>query len=213
MMLRLTLLAATALLASPAFAEGGISLAVSGGSLGVGPAVGFRASRLFGVHGDATFLSLSHHFQSGDLDYDGHLKLRSAGAMLDIFPFGGGFRVSGGARYNGNTARAMAMPTGNASVGGQTFTPAQIGTLSGHGDLRKFSPAATLGWGGKPGRGFLIGFEAGALFQGRVHVSDFTSSTGLIPQARLDTERNDLQHDTNKYRVYPIVQLSIGWRL
>lgn len=205
------LLLAAPLLATPAFAAN-VSLAVTGGTLGIGPEVGLRLSDRFGLRGNATFLGVGHHFDSSDLDYDGRLKLRSGGAMVDLFPFGGGFRLSAGARYNKNRARVVATPTGNASVGGQTFTPAQIGTLSGTGDVKRFAPAATLGWGSKPGKGFLFGFEAGALFQGRVRVSNFTSSTGLIPQARIEAERQDVQHDVDKVKVYPIVQIALGWR-
>ena len=210
-MLRTPALLALSLLAVPACAAD-LSLAVTGGTLGVGPEVGLRISDTFGLRGNATFLSVSHHFGSSDLDYDGRLKLRSGGAMLDLFPFGGGFRLSAGGRYNGNRARVVATPTGNASVGGQTFTPAQIGTLTGNGKVKTLAPTATLGWGGKPGKGFLFGFEAGALFQGRARVSDFTSSTGLIPQPRIDAERLDIQHDVDKFKVYPLVQVALGWR-
>ena len=204
------LLAAT--VTAPAIAQGHFSVGVTGGTLGIGPEIGYRASTKIGVRANATFLNFSHGFDSDDLNYDGKLKLNSFGGMIDFYPFDGGFRVSGGARYNQNKARAVATPTGNASVGGQVFTPAQIGTLTGRATVKDFAPALTLGYGSSFGSGFTVGFEAGALFQGKVRLRNFTSSTGLIPQARLEAERLDLQDDVDDYKVYPIVQLTLGYR-
>jgi hypothetical protein len=204
-------LTTVALASAPAFAESTTTTSVTGGSLGIGPEIAWRGDRI-GIRGNATFLSFGHSLKSTGVRYDGTIKLGSAGAMLDLYPFGGGFRVSGGARYNANKARAVATPMQNASIGGQVFTPAQIGTLHGRAEVTDLAPALTLGYGSGPGRGFAWGVEGGALFQGRVRISTLTSSTGLIPQARLDAERDDLQHDVGKYKVYPIAQLSVGYR-
>ena len=155
-------------------------------------------------------MSFHHRVKSPGVRYDGRFKLGSAGAMVDLYPFGGGLRISGGARRNANRARAT--PTQAASIGGQTFAPTEIGTLRGRAHVKDFAPALILGYGSGPGRGFAWGVEGGALFQGRVRLSTVTSSTGLIAQARLDAERDDLQHDINKYKVYPIAQLSVGYR-
>jgi hypothetical protein len=211
-MVRACLAALLALSAAPAIAQGNFSVGVTGGTLGIGPELGYRFSNSIGLRGNATFLNFSHSFNTNGLRYDGRAKLNSAGAMIDVYPFAGGFRLSAGGRYNGNKARAVATPNSNTSVGGQTFTPAQIGTLRGRADVRNWAPALSLGYGGNLRPGFTFGVEAGALFQGRVRISEFTSSTGLVPQARLDAERADLQDDVDDYHIYPILQVSAGWR-
>lgn len=200
------------LVAGPALAEGNLSFGITGGTLGIGPQIGYRFNKQLGVRADATFLSLSHSFSSNDLHYDGHAKLESVGGSIDLYPFGGGFRVSGGMRSNGNQADATATPTQNTSIGGATFTPQQIGTLKGRAHVKDFAPQVTFGYGGKLRKALTAGIDVGVLAQGRVHISNFTSSTGMIPQARLDQERDSLQHDVSKYRVYPIAQLSFGYR-
>jgi hypothetical protein len=54
--------------------------------------------------------------------------------------------------------------------------------------------------------------EAGALFQGRVKLNRFTATTSLISAADLERERADLQDDVDDYKVYPILQLTLGYR-
>jgi hypothetical protein len=187
-------------------ADGRVSARITGGTLGIGPEIGYRLSD------NATFLSFSHDFSSDDIDYDGKAHLKSGGAMIDLFPFGGGFFVSGGARINGNDGRATATPTANVQVGRNTFTPAQIGTLSGDAETKNFAPSLTLGYSGSMRSGFVAGVEAGALFQGKVRVRNFRSSSNLIPAANLEQERLEVQDDVDDYKVYPILQLTLGYR-
>ena len=209
-------LAAVGLVSAPAMAadddNSRFSVGVTGGTLGIGPEVSYRLSEGFGLRANATFLSISHGIDSDGINYDGKLKLGSGGVMLDAYPFGGGFRVSGGLRINGNKARAVATPTTNVDVGGTNYTPAHVGTLSARAVVKDVAPALTLGYGGGLSGGLAFGVEAGALFQGKVKIRDVKSSTGLIAQADLDREAASIQDDIDNYKIYPIVQLTLGYR-
>lgn len=185
---------------------------ITGGTLGIGPEVGYRVNDHFGIRGNATFLSVSHSFDSGDLDYRGKARLKSGGLMLDAFPFGGGFRISAGARLSGNDGRVRANATRSQTVGNRTYTPAQIGTITGDAETKNFAPALTIGWAGQNQSGFIFGAEAGALFQGKVRIRNFRNNTGLISAADLEAERRDVQDDVDDYKVYPIAQITIGYR-
>ncbi|TVV75002.1 hypothetical protein [Sphingomonas solaris] len=185
---------------------------VTGGTLGIGPEVGYRVSDSFGVRGNATFLNLSHSFDSGNLDYRGKAKLKSGGVMLDAYPFANGFRISAGARLNGNNGRVRAQSSRSVTIGNTTYTPAQIGTIRGDAETKNVAPALTLGWAGQNAQGFVFGVEGGALFQGKVRVRNFRASTNLISAADLERERRDLQDDVDDYKVYPILQLTAGYR-
>ncbi|HWI85352.1 MAG TPA: hypothetical protein VNT42_03380 [Sphingomonas sp.] len=197
---------------SPEADKGRLSVGITGGTLGIGPEIGFRPSSHFGVRANATFLSIHRGFDSDDISYRGKVKLQSGGVMLDAYPFGGGFRVSAGARTNSNKARVIATPTQPTEVGGTLYTPAQIGTLTGHADTKNFAPALTVGYGGKLREGFHFGVEAGALFEGRVRIRQFQSSSGLISPADLEDERQSIQDDVDKYKVYPILQFIVSYR-
>tara|TARA_B000000460_G_C21481106_1_gene377055 strand:- start:341 stop:1042 length:702 start_codon:yes stop_codon:yes gene_type:complete len=199
--------------------EGGVvSAAIGGGTLGIGPEVGWRFSDHMGVRADASFLRVGADPSSDDLDYDARLKLQSYGAMVDVYPFGGAFRISAGARINRNRADLLAQLPGEGSVGlgDGTYTAAQVGRISGEADVKGFAPAFTLGWGGSKRRGMFIAADAGVLLQGSVRVREFTA-TGTSSgdpdfRADLEQERQAIQDDVDDYKVYPIVTLRIGYR-
>jgi hypothetical protein len=193
-----------------------ISAAVTAGTLGIGPEVGVRFSDHVGVRGSATFFGFGADFESDDITYRGDLKLKSFGAMLDVYPFAGAFRISAGARINRNRVDVAATPTGTVEVGDVTYTSAQVGTLTGGADVKKLSPALTLGWGGGRSKGFFLGAEAVVLFQGSARLREFRASGSLQNdptfRASLERERVTLQDDIDKVKVYPIAQLMLGWR-
>lgn len=137
--------------------------------------------------------------------------------MADVYPFGERFRISAGARINKNRARVDATPTSaTVDVGDDTYTREQVGTLRGRADVKDIAPALTIGWSGARRRGFMFSFDAGVLFQGSVRVREFTATGTAQSSAAfrnsLETERRRLQDDIDDYKVYPIVQLSIGYR-
>lgn len=201
-----------------------LKVGVTAGTLGIGPEVSYRLSERFGVRGNATFFSISHDIDSDDITYDGKVKLQSGGVMLDAYPFGGGFRVSGGLRINGNKARGIAKPNAGTSytINGTTYSAVDIGTLRADTDIKNVAPALTLGYGGGLSSGLAFGIEAGALFQGSVKIKPLTF-TGLCAGASppptcatlaadLDAERRSVNDDIDGYKVYPILQLSVGYR-
>ena len=80
--------------------------------------------------------------------YSGKLKLQSLEALADWHPWQGGFRLTGGLIYNNNKFDMTAQPTGgNISIGGQTYTAAQAGTVTATVDFRKMAPYFGIGWG------------------------------------------------------------------
>jgi hypothetical protein len=202
--------------AGPAMAQddaSGFTVGVTGGTLGVGPEVGFRASPMFGVRASASFLDVSRDFDIDDINYNGKVKLESYGAMLDLYPFKGGFRFSGGFRIDKNRVNLTATPTTSVTVGDVTYTPAQIGTLSGQVDADEFVPVLTVGYAGGLTRGLKFGIDAGVMFQGKPEAQNLvatgTLATNAAFLAELEKERQKVNRDMEDYKFYPVVQVSI----
>lgn len=189
-----------------------LNFGVTAGSLGIGPEIGYRISRNIGVRASATFLGISRGYDSDDVQYHGKVRLQSFGAMLDLFPFGGAFRLSGGLRVGGNRIQVDATPTGETDIGNGSYSPAQIGTLTARAKPARVAPAFTIGTGGGTGKGFFIGAEGGVLLQGRFRVTDFTASGGAVSKADLDMERASLQQDIDALKIWPIAQIKLGYR-
>lgn len=211
-------LAAAASLASPAaHADGNWSIGALGGSLGLGAQVGYRFGDHVGVRVDGASYDYDRTVNVDDIDYDGTLALQSFGAQLDVYPFGGGFRISAGVRSNGNEVRMTATPTTSVSVGNQVFTPAQIGTLTGKAEVKSSMPTLTIGYGGKLAKGFTVGLDLGVGFQGEPKITSLTATGGTLSstpqvQQQLVTEQARIEEEVKDYGLWPILQLSFVWR-
>lgn len=215
-LVKLSLLGAAMLSATSAMAQkdaSGFQLGVTAGSLGVGPEAGYRASKLFGARVSASFLDVSHDFEVDDINYNGKVKLESYGAMLDLYPFQGGLRFSGGFRIDKNRVNLAATPTTNVTVGDVTYTPAQVGTLSGQVDADEFVPVLTVGYAGGLTKGLKFGIDAGVMFQGKPSAQNLRATGSLASnatfQAELEKERQKVNRDMEDYQYYPVVQLSL----
>ena len=205
---------ASSALAAPAFAQEAsrLNLGVTAGSLGVGPEVTYDLNAKLDVRANATFLNIDHTFSTSDLSYSGAVDLSSGGVAVDVKPFGGGFFVSAGVRYDGNTVKATARPSGPVTLNGVSYTPAQIGALSAKATFPSVAPTVSLGYRFRPTRHVVFGLEAGAMFMGAAKIGAPTfTGTGVSP-ADLEAERAKLQSQVDKYQTFPILQASLAYR-
>jgi hypothetical protein len=73
----------------------------------------------------------------------------------------------------------------------------------------------TVGWGGSPAPGVKFGIDAGALFQGSPRVSQLQSTGSFannpIFLAALELERREVEDDIDQFKVYPVLQLTLGY--
>ena len=152
-----------------------------------------------------------------NIKYDAELKLQNASLLLDWHPFSGVFRFSGGLIHNRNQIDLMATPVGNTVIGGVSFTPAQIGTLTGVVRFKENVPYAGIGWGNASARNKQLGFslDIGVIFQGSPSVE--LSSNGALAndasfQAELRKEEQNAEADLQEYKYYPVVSLGVSYR-
>lgn len=211
---------AAALLSSlPAAAEEGrVAVGVSGGTYGIGPELAYRFSEHAGVRVSAGFFSRNHSDDIDDIDYDTKVKLNSVGAALDWYPAGGGFRVSLGGRANNNKIHLRGTPSTNVEIGDVTYSPAQVGTLTGTVEgAHSFAPTLTVGYGGKLAPGFTLGFELGVMAQGSPKIKNLQASGGTLSSntaflAELEQERQQAEDDVDNFKLWPVVQLQFLYR-
>lgn len=221
-MLRCLILAAPlALAALPAVAEElRVTGGITAGTLGVGPEFGLRLSETIGVRANATFLHrdlVEVDAESDDIEFDSNVRLRSGGAMVDVYPLGGGFRLSAGVRLNGNKATLRSTPTTNVTIGARPVTPEQVGKLRADYRVRDWAPALTLGYAGELRPRLVAGFEAGMLFHGAPSISNLHSEDGTLSgdpgfTADIERERMLIENDIDDYKFYPVVQASLAYR-
>src|SRR5438093_93039 len=115
----------------PAMAGDRFGVGVKAGTLGFGADLTGRINNWLSVRGSVNAANFSHTYDKTDIRYDGDFRLGAAGVLLDVHPFGGNFRLTGGLMKNRNELRLRATPTSDVEIGGTTYTPAQAGTLRG----------------------------------------------------------------------------------
>jgi len=119
-------------------------------------------------------------------------------------------------RLNGNRVKATGKPNATTyTFNGVTYQVSDVGTVSTRTEIKDVAPTLTLGYGGGMGRGFAFGIDAGVMFQGRVRIQPI-AYTGPLQNAalaaNLEAERQSLQKDIDDYKLYPILQIGLGYR-
>jgi hypothetical protein len=152
---------------------------------GIGFDVATPLLRKFNVRAGSEFFGYSTTFQDQGANVALHLRMRSAHASLDWFPFSGRFRLSPLLVFaNNNRAQATALiPPGNTvTLNGEDYISSSTDPLHGAGsvDFRKSSPGFSLGSGNivpRTSSHFSFPIEAGFYYVGqpRLKVS-FTGS-------------------------------------
>ncbi len=198
------------LLATSVFA---VSITPEVSTLGYGGSAGFELTPLFGVRVAGHIGSYSRDLNE-DAKYDGKLELNNGGALLDVYPFASGFRLSAGAFANGNKIKLVSKPANPIIVNGHPYSTG-IGNITGQVKFNKTSPYAGIGWGSKPsGRGFGLTFDVGVLYQGTPMVELIGHTATFTPpgwDADIQAERANVEHDIRNYKYYPVVGIGLSF--
>jgi hypothetical protein len=192
----------------------GFALGLRAGSTGIGAELTARLSDSFNVRVGGSGYSYNRSREVSDIAYDGTLHLSSGSAALDWHPGGSAFRLSAGLMLHGNKLSGVAVPTGTITIGNQTYTPSQIGTLTATADYdRHLAPFATIGAGnGARGGRVFVSFEAGVALSGTPKIALVASRSTADLDSNLQIEAQQVQDDLNWLKLYPIVSLGIGIR-
>ena len=212
-----------------------LAIGANFGTQGAGLEMATTLSRKFNLRADASFFDYALSTTQNGINYNGTLNMRDARASIDFFPFGGGFRLSGGmAAYNKVNLGA------NATVAaGQTITLndtdyySEAGSpLTGTGSFgysRRYAPTATFGWGNaipRSGRHLAFPVEIGAAFTGAPVVNfNFAGSACAEPgldcapvqsvpgfETNLAAQQKKIANDVAPFRVYPILNFGVAYR-
>jgi hypothetical protein len=151
------------------------------------------------------------------IEYDVDLGLRSFSALVDWHIFDGPFRITGGVLSMDNEIKLDTIANQNIVIGDNTYTPAQVGTLSGRVDIKGAAPYIGIGWGNLIGRGRRWGFysDFGVAFAKSPDVvlrANGTLAADPAFQADLAKEARDIKDDLDDFKVYPVLSLGLYFR-
>jgi hypothetical protein len=177
------------------------------------PRYGLRASLNFGSYGRSTT-------RSGIL-FDATAKFNSLALLADAHPYENGFRVSAGLLVNFNKVVADGRPTGDTvTINDVTYPSSAVERAEGEVRFQWPSPYFGVGWGaaptGTPGVFFSLDF--GVAYQ-RGDVTLNVTCGPTLPavdcaqlQSDVLAQQGKFQDDLTSYRLYPILNLGVGYK-
>ncbi|MGV6820578.1 MAG: hypothetical protein ACWA5T_08795 [Parvularcula sp.] len=225
-MTRIILLAsASALLFSlPAAAAPKSRLALDGslGTSGFGLHLQYKIHERVIFRGGYSYLNYDVADENYDgVDYDISIDMNTLTGTIDFHPFANGFVISGGAIGGGDkqvSLRGRFIEDQEIAIGGNIYTPEDVGVLSGQVTLDDLAPYLGIGWDGSLYSERRINFllRAGAMFTGTPDVA-LSSERGLLSddsdfQAALSQEESNLQQEIDSFEVFPVVNLGLSVR-
>lgn len=197
---------------------GKVAVAAKASSLGLGAELTAGITQT--INGRIGFNAFEYDYDGteGDVEYEFTLNLFSVSALLDWHPFDSGFRITGGALYNGNDVDAEGKPTnGSYKIGDETYTAEDVGTLTANFDVDDVAPYIGIGWGNavsKDKRWSFV-FDLGVIYQGSPEVT--LSANGTLANdptfsAELEKERRELEDDLDSYKYYPVIAFGVSYK-
>lgn len=199
-------------------ATGDLAFGLKAGTLGVGgeatlgilPGLNARTGyNAFNYDGTTTKDNISYNYR---------LRLGSLPLLVDLHPIpASSFRISAGVIINNNKIDATGKPQGSYTIGGTTYTAAEVGTLTGKIGFNTTSPYAGIGWGNAVAKGLplTICIDAGVMFQGTPKVSlaaNGTLASDATFKANLAKEEGTIRDSTDNLKYYPVVSLGLAYR-
>jgi hypothetical protein len=218
----------------PPFSRTAAGVSVS--PLGVGFEATTNLNRHFNFRSNGSYFKYTaNNIQTQGFNVAANIKMSSARASVDYYPFHNGFRLTPGVMfYNGNHATTSFTPMAGTSfsLGDHTYYSAS-GANAIHGTgafgLGNGRPALTMttGWGNQlPRRGHLsFPVEIGAAFikqpTASLNLSGYVCdanglncvnvATDPTAQADLAQQVKDYQNDINPLKTYPIVSFGVAY--
>jgi hypothetical protein len=211
-----------------------VGIGVKGGLGGVGFDVATPlVPGWLNLRGGASFFTYNGAtFTTNNIDIDGSLKFQNAAAMVDVFPFHGGFRLSGGmTTYNDTELSAnLSVPGGQSfKLGNDTYYSSTSDPIGGTARFTfggRTAGRASIGTGNMlPRKGrFAFETEFGVQFftpptvvynikgSGCASATDPTTC-GPVEQSDVAAEQNKLQNDLTDLKYFPVVSFGLSYKI
>lgn len=197
--------------------SGGLAISGKAGTLGLGGELTTAITSNVNARVGLNTLDFDYDYDFDDVDYDVGLDFSSFSALVDWYLFDSSFRISGGLISMDHTLDLDAKPSENVDIGDGTYTPAEIGTLSGDVEIDGVAPYIGIGWGNPMAPNKKWGFycDFGVAFTDSPDVS-LTSNGTLASdptfQANLAKEKQEIEDDMEPFKFYPVLSLGIYFR-
>jgi hypothetical protein len=191
-----------------------VGVAAHAGTMGLGADVAVSLTSRLGLRAGANIMPYTPKFTADDVDYEFNFPSPQFTAIADLFLVGG-LRLSGGVRISTEDISLSGQLTSSVDIGNATYTPTEVGTLTGAVVTKEVAPYLGIGFGNVARS--RIGFFAdiGVALHGTPEVT-LTASEGSLAsdptfQDDLAREAQSFQDDIDWFTFYPVLSLGISF--
>jgi len=194
-------------------------IGVRAGTTGIGGDVGFDVAPTLSARIGYSALNFNKSVNSGDVHYDGKVKLSNLNGLLDWSPLPGPFRVTGGVILNDNRYDVNGQPASNGTftINGNTYQASQVGSVNGTVKSgRPLAPYLGVGYGNVSGKGVNFYFDLVVMFQGSPKATLNASCGAGLSAAQCSQLQNDtaeesrrLEDKLNRYKYFPVANVGV----
>lgn len=211
-----------------------VAVGARASTLGIGLEAATGLSPKWDVRAVVNGFNYSQNFDDDqDNEYDAKLKLFTLGALADYHPFGGTFRLTGGALANGFKVTAKTKNAQTFDYETDDFRYQGSGTADAKFDFPSLAPYLGLGWGRpiKPEGNVWFSFDAGVMFQGSLKADLNIRGSGTVTdkstgqsrptgnfeddptvQQDIATYENQLEDDAKEFKYWPVIGIGLGYK-
>tara|TARA_B100001123_G_scaffold282110_1_gene314259 strand:- start:4014 stop:4994 length:981 start_codon:yes stop_codon:yes gene_type:complete len=169
------------------------------------------------IRGGPHYLQFDTDQTIDDIDYDAELDILRGMVIADIHPTGGGFHLSAGLGFGETELDINATPQDVVNIGGNSYSPSQVGTLNGKVTNDDIAPYVGIGYDNTFSSDSGLAFRAniGVLYTGASDVD--LSSTGTFQNdpnfiENLREEESNIEDDIEFIQFYPVVSVGLSYR-
>ncbi len=154
----------------------------------------------------------------GGINYKADARLETAPLLIDIYPFHGNFRITGGVYLNRTEIDLSSIVDAN-NVGLGGVAPGTNVILNADVSWSKdYAPYFGIGYGNAADTNFLdlpialgLSIDLGAFYQGSPDVI-LTENTGTVSPVDLAIEAAQLEEDLSDFKFFPVLTIGIHIR-
>lgn len=212
----LAALLACTLAAAPMAAQTG-AVGARFGTTGLSLEASARFNPKIAVRGGLSFFSWTFRHRASSVSFTADVDFKAKYGILDFYPTGGSFHLSGGITTAPVEVAAVGRPNfgGSYIFNGRQYPASAVGAVNAEALWPDVAPYVGLGWGGAgPGETVGLTFDIGvAIGTPTFTMSAQNATAGSQLEADVKAERDEIQAEMDKYgKVYPMISMGIVFR-
>ena len=184
------------------------------GTQGPGADVTVRLLSRLNVRAGANYLDLDLDVPLDEATVNGNLKWLTFPVLLDVHPFGGGFRLSGGVVFNGSEVGLSAVPNQTIALEGTDY---EVVRLDGKITFPSMAYYLGLGYGNAVGRDgrWHFSFDLGIVYADTLNADATAEASDPLLQdalnADLRTTLDGFEEDAKGLVMYPAMSIGVSF--